>query len=226
MPHANQNIGLAYLGRIIASNHWLARRVDNVMSLKWLISKMTRQHSNKFQHDSLRDCADVCTIWMQTLTPKRGEIVKQIGEALRSKFDLLGKLVLLYMGKGMFADKDFQEDKLVLPDHMLVGAHHFSNKVDSFVRSFRFYYIGSIELQIGRRLFLHGDRAKEYEILHGDRAKEYEIEKYASSSQLELVAASSNLEDNGDGVADHHSVEDPCFDRHSKTRTCIPAKSG
>lgn len=118
------------------------------------------------------------------------------------------------MGKGMFADKDFQEDELVLRDHMLVGAQHFSNKVDSFVCSFCCHYIGSIELQIGRRLFLHGDSMR-------DRAKECEIEKSACS-QLELVAESTNLEENGDGVAEHDNVGDPCCDRLSKTRTCIP----
>jgi aldehyde dehydrogenase family 7 protein A1 len=36
---------------------------------------------------------------MQTPAPKRGEIVRQIGEALRSKLDLLGRLVSLEMGK-------------------------------------------------------------------------------------------------------------------------------
>ncbi|GLJ21259.1 hypothetical protein SUGI_0390230 [Cryptomeria japonica] len=58
------------------------------------------------------------------------------------------------MGKGVFAERDFQEEELVLQDRMLVGAQHFSNKGDSFVCSFCFCYIGSIEIQIGRRLFL------------------------------------------------------------------------
>jgi len=33
------------------------------------------------------------------------------------------------MGKGIFADKDFQEDELLLRDRMLVGAQHFSNNL-------------------------------------------------------------------------------------------------
>lgn len=36
---------------------------------------------------------------MQTPAPKRGEIVRQIGDGLRAKLPLLGKLVSLEMGK-------------------------------------------------------------------------------------------------------------------------------
>ncbi|XP_041005192.1 histone-lysine N-methyltransferase ATXR2 isoform X2 [Juglans microcarpa x Juglans regia] len=39
---------------------------------------------------------------------------------------------------------------------MLVGAQHCSNKIDCLVCSFCFCFIGSIELQIGRRLYLQG----------------------------------------------------------------------
>eukprot|EP01018_Ginkgo_biloba_P008093 Gb_24757 [translate_table: standard] len=49
--------------------------------------------------DSMRASAAVCKLWMQTPAPKRGEIVRQIGEALRSKLDILGRLVSLEMGK-------------------------------------------------------------------------------------------------------------------------------
>lgn len=38
-------------------------------------------------------------IWMQIPAPKRGEIVRQIGEALRAKLQHLGRLVSLEMGK-------------------------------------------------------------------------------------------------------------------------------
>ena len=37
--------------------------------------------------------------WALTPAPKRGEIVRQIGEALREKLEPLGKLVSLEMGK-------------------------------------------------------------------------------------------------------------------------------
>jgi aldehyde dehydrogenase family 7 protein A1 len=38
-------------------------------------------------------------VWMMTPTPVRGEIIRQIGDALRAKKDSLGKLVSLVMGK-------------------------------------------------------------------------------------------------------------------------------
>ncbi|MCF7802307.1 MAG: aldehyde dehydrogenase family protein, partial [Candidatus Marinimicrobia bacterium] len=37
--------------------------------------------------------------WRQVPAPKRGEIVRQMGEALRAKKDALGSLVALEMGK-------------------------------------------------------------------------------------------------------------------------------
>ncbi|KAL0444058.1 UNVERIFIED_CONTAM: Histone-lysine N-methyltransferase ATXR2 [Sesamum latifolium] len=57
-------------------------------------------------------------------------------------------------GKGVYSEVDFQEDDLVLKDEMLVGAQHSSNKIDCLVCSFCFRFIGSIELQIGRKLYL------------------------------------------------------------------------
>ncbi|XP_038713842.1 histone-lysine N-methyltransferase ATXR2 isoform X1 [Tripterygium wilfordii] len=68
----------------------------------------------------------------------RGIKVKQSGE----------------FGKGVYAETDFGEGELVLKDQMLVGAQHPLNKIDCLVCSFCFKFIGSIELQIGRRLFL------------------------------------------------------------------------
>ncbi|XP_041005191.1 histone-lysine N-methyltransferase ATXR2 isoform X1 [Juglans microcarpa x Juglans regia] len=59
-------------------------------------------------------------------------------------------------GKGVYADLDFKEGELVFKDQMLVGAQHCSNKIDCLVCSFCFCFIGSIELQIGRRLYLQG----------------------------------------------------------------------
>ncbi|KAJ7948179.1 histone-lysine N-methyltransferase ATXR2 [Quillaja saponaria] len=57
-------------------------------------------------------------------------------------------------GKGAYAASEFKEGELVLKDQMLVGAQHSSNKIDCLVCSFCFRFIGSIELQIGRRLYL------------------------------------------------------------------------
>ncbi|URE33167.1 Aldehyde dehydrogenase family 7 member [Musa troglodytarum] len=49
--------------------------------------------------EGLRGCAEAAKIWMQVPAPKRGEIVRQIGEALRAKLQYLGRLVSLEMGK-------------------------------------------------------------------------------------------------------------------------------
>ncbi|RZB76701.1 Histone-lysine N-methyltransferase ATXR2 isoform F [Glycine soja] len=64
-------------------------------------------------------------------------------------------------GKGLYADMDFKEGELVLKDPMLVGAQHPLNKIDCLVCSFCFCFIGSIELQIGRRLYMQQLRANE-----------------------------------------------------------------
>ncbi|CAN0896976.1 Histone-lysine N-methyltransferase ATXR2 [Linum grandiflorum] len=57
-------------------------------------------------------------------------------------------------GKGVCADMDFEEEELVFRDQMLVGIQHSSNKIDCLVCGFCFRYIGSIELQVGRKLYL------------------------------------------------------------------------
>ncbi|KAK3404552.1 hypothetical protein EUGRSUZ_K00860 [Eucalyptus grandis] len=56
-------------------------------------------------------------------------------------------------GKGVYADVDFKEGELLLRDQMLFGCQHPSNKIDCLVCSFCFRFIGTLELQIGRRLF-------------------------------------------------------------------------
>lgn len=79
------------------------------------------------------------------------------------------------IGKGVFATKKFETDELFLKEHMLVGAQHTQNKADALVCSFCFRFIGSIELQIGRRLLstVHEDKdeTKEDHIdtVHGSR---------------------------------------------------------
>ncbi|KAK4777023.1 hypothetical protein SAY86_005711 [Trapa natans] len=56
-------------------------------------------------------------------------------------------------GKGVYANIDYKEGELVLRDDMLFGSQHSSNKIDCLVCSFCFRFIGSVELQIGRRMF-------------------------------------------------------------------------
>ncbi|GAY60800.1 hypothetical protein CUMW_204900, partial [Citrus unshiu] len=54
-----------------------------------------------------------------------------------------------------------KEEELVLKDQMLAGIQHSSDKMDCLLCSFCFRFIDSIELQIGRKLYLHslGDPA-------------------------------------------------------------------
>ncbi|KAM7480626.1 hypothetical protein LguiA_028839 [Lonicera macranthoides] len=49
--------------------------------------------------EGMQACYDASKIWMQIPAPKRGEIVRQIGDALRAKLQQLGRLVSLEMGK-------------------------------------------------------------------------------------------------------------------------------
>lgn len=87
-------------------------------------------------------------------------------------------------GKGVYADMDFKEGDLVLKDPVLFGIQHSSNKMECLVCSHCFQFIGSIELQIGRKLFLQnfGDFQKNG---YGD---------IASPSGLK------DCEDHGDGI--------------------------
>ncbi|KAF3439699.1 hypothetical protein FNV43_RR17977 [Rhamnella rubrinervis] len=49
--------------------------------------------------EGLRACSEAAQTWKSIPAPKRGEIVRQIGDALRAKLDHLGRLVSLEMGK-------------------------------------------------------------------------------------------------------------------------------
>lgn len=49
--------------------------------------------------EGLSACYEASKTWMTVPAPKRGEIVRQIGDAFRAKLDHLGKLVSLEMGK-------------------------------------------------------------------------------------------------------------------------------
>ncbi|GAB2220031.1 hypothetical protein Drorol1_Dr00007673 [Drosera rotundifolia] len=49
--------------------------------------------------EGMRACAEAAKIWMQVPAPKRGDIVRQIGDALRAKLHQLGQIVSLEMGK-------------------------------------------------------------------------------------------------------------------------------
>nr|AAP02957.1 aldehyde dehydrogenase family 7 member A1 [Glycine max] len=62
------------------------------------IAQVTEATLQDFE-EGLRACSEAAKTWMTIPAPKRGEIVRQIGEALRAKLDPLGRLVSLEMGK-------------------------------------------------------------------------------------------------------------------------------
>ncbi|RXH74814.1 hypothetical protein DVH24_029535 [Malus domestica] len=62
------------------------------------IAKVTEVSMEEYE-EGLRSCNDAAKTWKSLPAPKRGEIVRQIGDALREKLQHLGKLVSLEMGK-------------------------------------------------------------------------------------------------------------------------------
>lgn len=72
------------------------------------------------------------------------------------------------LGKGIYADTEFKNGQLVLKDLILVGSQHSTNKMDCFVCGSCFRFIGSIELQIGRKLYFQGLGASSSNQCHSD----------------------------------------------------------
>ncbi|KAB1209508.1 Aldehyde dehydrogenase family 7 member A1 [Morella rubra] len=62
------------------------------------IAKVTEASVQDYE-EGMRGCNEAAKKWMSIPAPKRGEIVRQIGDALRAKLELLGRLVSLEMGK-------------------------------------------------------------------------------------------------------------------------------
>ncbi|KNA15267.1 hypothetical protein SOVF_099860 [Spinacia oleracea] len=76
------------------------------------------------------------------------------------------------LGKGVYADAEFKDGELVLKDQILVGSQHSTNKMDCFVCGSCFRFIGSIELQIGRKLYFKGLGASSSNHCHSDSSDE------------------------------------------------------
>ncbi|KMZ58602.1 Histone-lysine N-methyltransferase ATXR2 [Zostera marina] len=89
------------------------------------------------------------------LSPDNSNDVKNYYENLIRKRQYCGIEVKdkRFMGKGTFTTEVFGKDDLILKDRMFVASQHHFNKMDCLVCSHCFRYIGSIELQIGRKLF-------------------------------------------------------------------------
>ncbi|XP_034224358.1 aldehyde dehydrogenase family 7 member A1 isoform X2 [Prunus dulcis] len=62
------------------------------------IAKVTEVSIEDYE-EGLRACNEAAKTWKSLPAPKRGEIVRQIGDALREKLQHLGRLVSLEMGK-------------------------------------------------------------------------------------------------------------------------------
>ncbi|MCL7021521.1 hypothetical protein MKW94_016565 [Papaver nudicaule] len=114
-------------------------------------------------------------------------------------------------GKGIYADSEFKEGDLVLKDQMLVGAQHSSNKVDCLVCSYCFRFIGSIELQIGRKLYLQQ--------LGSSVRKECDTETYSH------ISKKCRLDDSSDEEDDSHRTshnEGSCSNSQQKETVPLP----
>ncbi|XP_058723192.1 aldehyde dehydrogenase family 7 member A1-like [Vicia villosa] len=67
-------------------------------STNQVIASVTEATLDDYE-EGLRASTEAAKTWRNIPAPKRGEIVRQIGEALRAKLDPLGRLVALEMGK-------------------------------------------------------------------------------------------------------------------------------
>ncbi|KAK4368452.1 hypothetical protein RND71_012244 [Anisodus tanguticus] len=107
---------------------------------------------------------------------------------------------------GIYAETDFKEEDLVLKDQMLAGTQHSSNMVDCLVCSYCFCFIGSIELQIGRKLYL--------EQLGVSPNNECHMQKDCYNSDSSLGEDDSDVED--------QQVSKECSSSPSKDKIPLP----
>ncbi|XP_020527184.1 histone-lysine N-methyltransferase ATXR2 isoform X7 [Amborella trichopoda] len=117
------------------------------------------------------------------------------------------------VGKGVYAEANYMEGDLVLKDQMLVGTQHVSNKVDALVCSYCFRYIGSIELQIGRKLYLQG--------LGKGEGEEFELGTSKHIQKEGCLAESLHLRENHSVMAGH-SDSDSASSSKSEDNAYLP----
>ncbi|XP_058072762.1 histone-lysine N-methyltransferase ATXR2-like isoform X3 [Magnolia sinica] len=115
-------------------------------------------------------------------------------------------------GKAVYASLEFKEGELVFRDQMLVGAQHSSNKVDCLVCSYFFCYIGSIEFQIGRKLYLQS--------LGLPANTEHDHETSSHSLEEACLVELSDEEDNTPTV-NHDSLQS-CSSSNMKNNNLVP----
>jgi len=91
---AEENLGV-YNGAWKGSGEWIT---STCPANGKDIAKVKQGNLQDYE-DSVKEALDAWKTWRTVPTPQRGEIVRQIGVALREKLDSLGKLVSLEMGK-------------------------------------------------------------------------------------------------------------------------------
>uniref|UniRef100_A0A0E0M1Q9 aldehyde dehydrogenase (NAD(+)) n=2 Tax=Oryza punctata TaxID=4537 RepID=A0A0E0M1Q9_ORYPU len=74
------------------------RRLGRLGPRRHVIAEVVEASAREYE-EGMRACFDAAKTWMAIPAPKRGEIVRQIGDALRAKLHHLGRLVSLEMGK-------------------------------------------------------------------------------------------------------------------------------
>ncbi|CAK8532044.1 unnamed protein product [Lathyrus sativus] len=93
-------LGANNIGSFI-NGKWKANgpTVDSVNpSTNQVIGSVTEASLDDYE-EGLKASSEAAKTWRNVPAPKRGEIVRQIGDALRAKLDPLGRLVALEMGK-------------------------------------------------------------------------------------------------------------------------------
>lgn len=111
-------------------------------------------------------------------------------------------------GKGVYAELDFRKGDVVLKDQILAGVQHSENKIDCLVCSFCFRFIGSIELQIGRKLYLQELGVSPHDECHG--------KTFLNTSEGNYHSDSSGSEDDS-YAEDHPKRLKPCSSTSSKS---------
>ncbi|XP_027170995.1 histone-lysine N-methyltransferase ATXR2 [Coffea eugenioides] len=116
--------------------------------------------------------------------------------------------------KGVYAKVDFKEGDLVLKDPVLFGIQHSSNKMDCLVCSHCFQFIGSVELQIGRKLYLRN---------LADASGSNSGKRKFSSALKDCSGQCNESRDHGDSDVEEYDV-DRCGLSDSKSNTNIIPK--
>lgn len=96
-----KDLGLKAENNGVFNGSWGARgeTVTSVCPSNGRPIARVRQGSLEDYNDSVKLAKDAWKSWAMTPAPKRGEIVRQIGQALRGNLENLGKLVALEVGK-------------------------------------------------------------------------------------------------------------------------------